>query len=148
MQPLGGAAFGRRAAEAIDPRLPVAPEPVAGTVDPALAGRLAELVAEGHAGARSFAEAEPRARALADAAGAKESESWVQAQQALSGLEAARAGSTRALAEVDSIAAARIQSGGLSAADLAAVEAAAGELRTVTDAQAQAIEAIGARLAR
>ena len=140
--------LGRRAAEAIDPRLPIASEPVAGPVDPALARRLAELVAEGQAGARSFAAAEGQARSLAEAAGAKESESWVQAQQALSGLEAARAASTRALAEIDALAATRIAGGGLAVADLAAVEAAAGELRAVTDGQSQVIDAIGARLAR
>jgi hypothetical protein len=141
--------LGRRAAESIDPRLPIPSQQTSGPVDPALAGRLAALVADGRAGARSFAEAEPQARALAEAAGAKESESWIQAQQALSGLEAARAASTRALAEVDSIAAAKLQtSGGISTADLAAVEAAASELRAMTDAQSQVIDAIGARLGR
>jgi hypothetical protein len=141
--------LGRRAGEAIDPRLPLAAEAPLGPVDPALAARLAELVAEGRDGGRKFDAAEGPARALANAAGAKESESWIAAQQSLSGLEAARAQSVRALADVDALTAARITAtGGIARADLAAVEAASGELRAMTDAQSQVIDAIGARLAR
>ncbi len=139
----------RRPAEAIDPRLPIASEPTPGPVDAALAARLSLMVAEGNAGARSFDAEVGKAEALASAAGPRESESWIVAQQALSGLEGARAASTRALADVDSIAASRIKSGtGLSPADLVAVEAASGELRRVTDRQAQIIDTIAARLAR
>jgi hypothetical protein len=139
----------RRPAEAIDPRVPLAVVAVAGPVDQALAGRLAQLVSDGRAGGQAFDAAVAEAEAAAAAAGPAQSESWIVAQQALSRLEAARAASTKALADVDSIASARIQDrGGLSVADLAAVDAASNELRAVTDRQTQVIAAIGARLAR
>lgn len=139
----------RRPAELIDPRLPLPATAPAGPVDPALAGRLGELLAQGNEGARTFDSLTNQAEALAGAAGARESESWIVAQQALSGLEGARAKSTAALSEVDAIASARIQSGaGLTPPDLAAIEAASGELRAMTDRQSATIDRIGARLSR
>ena len=137
----------QRPAELIDPRLPLSAEAPAGSVDPALASRLGQLVAEGNEGARSFDALVGQAEALAKAAGPAQSESWIVAQQALSGLEGARAKTTAALAEVDSIAAGRIQSGAaLSPADLGAVEAASNELRAIADRQSATIDRIGARL--
>ena len=139
----------RRSAQAIDPRLPIPSNPAPGPVDPALAARLSELVAQGNAGARTFDAQVGSAQALANAAGPAQSESWIQAQQAVSGLEGARAASTRALSDVDAIAAARVASGaGLTPADLAAVEAASAELSTVTDRQASIIDQLSARLGR
>ncbi len=137
----------QRPAELIDPRLPLPAEAPAGLVDAALASRLGQLVAEGNEGARSFDALVGQAEALANAAGPAQSESWIVAQQALSGLEGARAKTTAALADVDSIASGRIQSGaGLTPADLAAVEAASNELRSAADRQNATIERIGARL--
>ena len=139
----------RRPAEAIDPRLPIASEPTLGPVDAALANRLSQLVAEGQAGAQTFEAQVGPARALAEAAGPAQSEGWIIAQQALSGLEGARAGSTRALSDIDAIVATRIQSGaGLTAADRGAVEAASGELRALTDRQSSIIDQLAARLGR
>lgn len=139
--------LGRRAAESIDPRLPIASEPSAGPVDPALSAQLAALVASGNAGARTFDEKVGQAQSLAAAAGPAQSESWILAQQAVSGLEGARAATTRALADIDAIAAARIQSGtGLTFSDQGAVEAAARELRAVADRQARIIDDLGVRL--
>ena len=141
--------LGRRSAEAIDPRLPIASDPAPGPVDAALAARLSQLVAEGKAGARSFDAEVGEAQALANAAGPAQGESWIVAQQALSGLEGARAASTRALGDVDAIAAARIASGaGLTPGDLAAIEAAAAELRAATDRQTSIIDQLSARLSR
>ena len=137
----------QRPAELIDPRLPLSAEAPPGSVDPALASRLGQLVAEGNEGARSFDALVGQAEALAKAAGPAQSESWIVAQQAQSGLEAARAKTTAALAEVDSIASGRIQSGAaLSPADLGAVEAASNELRAIADRQNITIDRIGARL--
>lgn len=138
-----------RPAEAIDPRLPIGSEPTLGPVDAILAARLSQLVAEGNAGAAPFDAQVDQARTLAEAAGPAQSESWILAQQAVSGLEGARARSTRALADVDAIAATRIQSGtGLTAADRRAVEAALAALRAVTDRQTWIIDQLAARLAR
>ena len=137
----------RRPAEAIDPRLTIASEPTRGPVDAALAARLSQLVAEGNAGAATFDAQVGQAQGLAEAAGPAQSESWIVAQQALSGLEGARARSTRALSDIDAIAATRIQSGvGLTASDLGAVEAALGALRALTDRQTSIIDQLGARL--
>ena len=137
----------QRPAELIDPRLPLPAEAPAAPVDVALASRLGQLVAEGNEGARSFDALVGQAEALAKAAGPAQSESWIAAQQALSGLEGARAKTTAALADVDLIASGRIQSGaGLTPADLGAVEAASNELRGAADRQNITIDRIGARL--
>ena len=137
----------RRAAESIDPRVPVMAEVAAGPVDAALEARLAKLVADGREGARSFDAQLRQTEALAKAAGPAQSESWIVAQEALSALEGARAKTTAALADVDAIAAGRIKSGaGLAAADLAAIDAASSELRAIADRQSETIDRIAARL--
>lgn len=139
----------RRPAEAIGPRLPIASSPTLGPVDAALGAKLAQLVDEGKAGGAIFDAQVGEARAAAAAAGAAQSESWIAAQQALSGLEGARAKTTRALADVDAIAAERIQRGiGLTAADLAAVEAASGALRALADGQAAVLDQLSATIGR
>src|SRR5256885_7622388 len=73
-----------RAAEAIDPRVPVERPMNDRPVTPALASRLAELVAQARSGDTAFAPAADQAEKLAAAAGAPQSEGWVAAQQALS----------------------------------------------------------------
>ena len=88
--------------------MPIASNPTLGPVDPALAARLAELVASGESGARTFDALVGQAETLTGAAGPARSESWIVAQQAVSGLEGARAASTRALGNIDGIAAARV----------------------------------------
>ena len=137
----------RRPAEAIDPRLPIASAPTPGPVDAALAAQLAQLVAEGRAGARLFDAEVGQAQVLANAAGPAQSDSWILAQQALSGLEGARARSTKALADVDALAAARILGGaGLSFSDRTAIEAALSDLRALTDRQVTTFDRLSARL--
>jgi hypothetical protein len=137
----------RRSAEAIDPRVPIPSNPTPGPVDPAISARLAALVASGESGARAFDALVGQAETLAGAAGPARSESWVLAQQAVSGLEGARAASTRALSDIDGITSSRIASDtGLTYADLAAVEAASAELRALTDRQSAIIDRLSARL--
>src|SRR5438876_8407378 len=80
-----------RAAEAIDPRVPVERPMNERPVTPALASRLTELVAQARNGDAAFAPAADQAERLAAAAGASQSESWVAAQQALSVAATARA---------------------------------------------------------
>ena len=72
--------------------------------DPALRARIAELVALARRGERDFDAAFGAAQAAAGRAGAQGSESWIAAQEALSRLEAARAETTRALADLDRLA--------------------------------------------
>jgi hypothetical protein len=136
-----------RAAEAIDPRAPVPAGVDTRPVEPALAARLAQLVAEANGGNDAFRSAAAEAQRLAAAAGTPQSESWIAAQQALSAAVAARAPTTRALGDIDEAAAVALKArGDLSPADLAAVEAAAGEVAALDRVQAQMIEALQARL--
>jgi hypothetical protein len=136
-----------RAAEALDPRVPVEVTAPSATVDPALAARLAELLAEARAGNAAFADAAAAAERLVAAAGAPQSESWVVAEQALSVAVAAKASTTRALGDIDAISADRIAlRGWIAPADQAAVAAAAAEVAGLDRAQAARIDAMRARL--
>jgi hypothetical protein len=86
-----------RAAEAIDPRVPIPSEVQVGPADASLSAHLAALVDQAQAGDSAFQSAVGDAERLAEAAGKQQSESWVVAQQALSAAQAARAPTTRAL---------------------------------------------------
>ena len=131
----------------IDPRIPVGETPVAGVVDPGLAGRLNELVAQARIGDAAFEDAAAAAERLIAAAGARQGESWVAAQQALSAAIAARAPTTRASGDIDELAAAAIaQRGWIPPADQAAIEAAAAQVGQIERAQAARIDLMQARL--
>ena len=148
MPQAAGPSLAPRAAEAIDPRVPIPGEVVAGPVDPALAAKIAELLAEVRAGDAAFQSAVPNAEALAAAAGSAQSESWIVAQEALSGLVAARAPVTKAIADLDALAATRIAaSGGIMPGDLAAIEAATAEAGAIGQRQADLIDRLQGRLA-
>jgi hypothetical protein len=138
-----------RAAEAIDPRVPV-PEPAIGTQPSAeLVERLQALVAQAVASDDNFRALADGAERLASAAGAPPSESWIVAQQALSAAVAARGPVTRALSEIDSVGASRIQAmGGIGPADLKAINAASAEVGAIDSRQAARLDSIQARLAR
>lgn len=138
-----------RPAEAIDPRLPV-PEPAISTTPTSgLVQKLDSLVAQAVAGDRAFAPLAERARQLADAAGAKESESWIVAQQALSATIGARTPVTTAAGDIDALGAERVETlGGIGAADLKAIGAAAATVSEIDEREAAAIAAIQAKLAR
>ena len=136
-----------RGAEAIDPRLPVVSAVAPGPVDPALAARLDGLVRAARQGEDAFAAAAGEARRLAAAAGAPQTESWVVAQQAVSAAVAARAPTARALGDIDALAAAALaRQGGIAPADLKAIEEAAAEVGVIDRRQAQAVDALQARL--
>ena len=141
--------LGPRAAEAIDPRVPV-PEPVLSTVPTAgLVEKLDSLIAQANAGDQAFSPLIERARVLADAAGAKESESWVVAQQALSAAVSARLPVTSAVGDIDTLGAKRVQTlGGIGAADLKAIGAAAARVAEIDGREASAIDAVQKKLAR
>lgn len=138
-----------RPAESIDPRLPV-PEPAISTTPTAgLVQKLESLVAQAVAGDQAFTPLADRARQLADSAGPKESESWVVAQQALSIAVGARTPVTTAAGDIDALGAQRIQAlGGIGAADLKAIDAAAARVTAIDEREAAAISAIQAKLAR
>lgn len=145
----GAPSLARRAAEAIDPRVPVPGQPVQATPAAELVRQLESLVAQAVAGDRAFRDASATAGRLAQAAGASGSESWIAAQQALSVAVAARAPVTRALGDIDALGAGRIQQfGGIGAADLEAIGAAADRVQQIDKSQAAATERIQAQLLR
>ena len=136
-----------RAAEGIDPRAPVVRPMNDRPADPALAGRLAELVAQARKGDAAFQPAAAEADRLSAAAGAPQSESWISAQQALSAAVAARGPVVAAAGDIDALGANKLQiNGGLSPADLSAIGQAGAEVGAIDDREAAAIKAIQSRL--
>lgn len=138
-----------RAAEAIDPRVPIPSEAPIGPADANLTAHLAALIDQAQAGDAAFSDAAAHAERLAAAAaGSSQSESWVVAQQALSAAQAARGPTTRALGDIDSLAASALeQRGGIPAGNLAAIQAAAARVAEIARRQADRLDAIEARLA-
>ena len=136
-----------RAAEAIDPRVPVDRPINDRPVTPALAARLAELLAQAHSGDATFEPAAAEAERLAASAGAAQSESWTVAEQALSAAIDARGATASALGDVDAIAATALQTqGGIAPNDLSAIQNAAAEIAALDQRQASRIKALQQRL--
>ncbi len=147
-QQSGEPSLAPRAAEAIDPRVPIPSEVIAGPADPALAARIAQLLTEVRSGDSAFQAVAVEAERLAAAAGPAQSESWIEAQQAVSALVAARAPVSKATADLDELAAARLAaSGGMLPGDLAAIEAAMREAGAVAEREAAMIDRLQAQLA-
>ena len=136
-----------RAAEAIDPRVPVERPINDRPVTPALAARLAELVAQARGGEAAFEPAMAEAERLAASAGAPQSEGWTVAQQALSAAIEARGPTASALGDVDALGANALQTqGGIAPNDLAAIQGAAAEVGAIDSRQAARIKALQVRL--
>jgi hypothetical protein len=136
-----------RAGEAIDPRVPIPNEVIVGPADANLSAHLAALVDQAQAGDSVFQGASAEAERLAQSAGASQSESWVVAQQALSVAQSARAPTTRALGDIDGLAATALErQGGLPPGNLAAIRTAASTVSAIDNRQAARIEAIEDRL--
>ena len=136
-----------RAAESIDPRLPVNRPMNGRPVTPTLASQLSQLVAQARDGEAAFSSKAAEAERLAAAAGAPQSEGWIAAQEALSAAVAA-AGPTRiAMADIDALGANALQTnGGMSPNDLAAIKGAGAEVGAIDQRQADRIKAIQRRL--
>jgi hypothetical protein len=136
-----------RAGEAVDPRVPVVRPMNDRPVTPALARRLASLVAQARSGDATFQPAADEAQRLANAAGARESESWIAAQVALTAAIAARGPTGTALGDLDTLGASTLQAqGGLAPNDLAAIKSAGAEVAAIDERQAARIKAIQDRL--
>lgn len=132
-----------RAAESIDPRVPIPNEIVIGPADPSLSAHLAALIDQAQAGDAAFRDFIEEAERLAAAAGQPQSESWVLAQQAVSAAQAARAPTTRAMGDIDALAANAIETaGGIPAFNLAAIERAAQTVSAIDRNQSERIDAI------
>jgi hypothetical protein len=112
--------------------------------DAALRTRIAALAAEARAGERAFdADLQAAERATAHV-GARESDSWVEAQQAISRLQASRGRTDDAAAALHQL---RLARGGqpTSAADLAALDAAIEDVGAIVERQQQQFDRISRR---
>jgi len=136
-----------RAAEAIDPRLPVVRPMNDRPVDPALAAKLAALVSQAHDGDAAFQPIAANADRVTQNAGAPQSEGWIAAQEAVSAAIAARGPTARALGDIDAIGAVALQTNrGIAPNDLAAIQSAAAEVGALDRRQAERIKALQQRL--
>ena len=124
-------------------RIYAAGDPLQTTPDapsrPALAGQVSDLVAAANDGDAAFERALAAARPLAARAGARGSESWIAAQQAISRVEAARVATTRALGDLDQFAHTQAQQGPLSTADYQRLTGALARLQGLADRQQDAV---------
>lgn len=138
-----------RAAESIDPRVPVPDVVPTGTVNAALAQQLQTLVETARAGTSAFNAQESEATRLAAAAGPMASESWIAAQQALSRLVERHGITTRAAGDIDALAGSRLEGQHwIRPADREAIAAAAAEVGSINEAQSNAIQRLTSQLAR
>ena len=136
-----------RAAEAIDPRVPVVKPINDRPVAAALASRLSALVDAARSGDAAFDGPAGEAERLAAGAGAPQSESWIAAQEALTAAVAARKPTANALGDIDEIAATALQTQrGIAPNDLAAIQRAAAEVAALDARQAGRIDAVQRRL--
>ena len=136
-----------RAAEAIDPRVPVERPMNPRPVDPALAATLERLIGEARAGDSAFAPLMDSAERLAAEAGAPRTESWIAAQEALTAAIAARRATAGALADVDALGGDKLETlGGMAPADFSAVQAAADQVGAIATRQQDRILAVQNRL--
>jgi hypothetical protein len=132
-----------RAAEAIDPRVPVERPINDRPVKAALAAQLAQLVGEAQAGDAAFDPMATQAERLASSAGAPQSESWIAAQVALSAAVAARRPTVTALSDIDALGAMALQTQqGIAPNDLEAIQRASAQVAALDERQAQRIAAI------
>jgi hypothetical protein len=138
-----------RAAEAIDPRLPIADIAPTGSVDPSLAARLQAILSTARAGVPAFEARAAEASRLAAEAGPIASESWVAAEQILSRLVEQYGVTTRAMADIDALASDRLnRQHWIQPADREAIAVAAAELAAIGDPQAATIARLKNQLAR
>lgn len=138
-----------RPAENIDPRVPVPNDIPSAVADAGLSTQLAALVASARSGVAEYERRASETRSLADRAGPMASESWVSAQQSLSRLVEQQGVIARAAADVDKIAADRLQGNGwLSPADQAQIRAAQEAISEIAAPQLAEIDRLRDQLAR
>ena len=136
-----------RAAETIDPRLPVSRPMNDRPVSAALASRLAALVDQARSGNAAFESAVVEAERLSVSAGPPQSEGWIAAEEALTAAIAARRPTATALAEIDDLAGSALETQrGIAPNDLAAIQRAAAEAGALDERQAARVAAIQKRL--
>jgi hypothetical protein len=116
--------------------------------DPAVAAQTNALLAEARRGQGDFETASSAAEKMVRAAGSAGSDSWVEAQQAVSRLEAVRTRTATALGDLDAFVLERAQATPpLSAADFARIEAVIAEVQAIAARQQERIAALQSSLA-
>ena len=111
-----------------------------------LGTNLQRLIERARRGQREFAELLPSARRSAARAGRSGSEPWIEAQQLVSRLEAARSPTVDALAELEALGIQRSEDGATSPLDRERVLAAVQEIRTLAEGQRAELERLNAQL--
>lgn len=112
-------------------------------VDPALRGRANGLLAQAREGDRAFEAAYAQALPLVRGAGAAGSDSWLQAQEAISRVESARIAATTALADLDRLVA-ESSDDPVNDALWAEIEQARGQSQAVIEDQSRRLDAMKA----
>jgi len=136
-----------RAAEGIDPRVPVVRPVNNRPAKPALTAQLAAVVEQATTGDAAFETAAAEAERLSASAGAPQSEGWIAAQEALTAAIAARNDTAMALGDVDAIASNALRTqGGIAPNDFAAIKRAQAKVGSLDQQQAERIHAIQKRL--
>lgn len=136
-----------RAAEAIDPRVPVIRPMNERPAGSDLMARLSSLVDQAQAGNAAFDGPAGEAERLAAKAGTPQSEGWIAAQEALTAAIAARKATATALGDIDEIAATALQNQrGIAPNDLAAIQHAAAFVGALDQRQAERVRAVQRQL--
>ena len=145
LAPVAAPSLMPRAVERQPIDLPSASGEAGAALDPALAGRLAPLVAAAEAGDRAFVTLRGQVETAAGraAGSAQESEAWTTAQQLLSALETSRDPVRDAALQVEAV---RQEPANASAENRAAVEAAATRIEALENAERDAVTMLSRRL--
>lgn len=136
-----------RAAEAIDPRVPVTRPMNNRPAGTNLIARLSSLVDQAQAGEAAFDGPAREAERLAARAQTPRSEGWIAAQEALTAAIAARKATATAMGDIDEIAASALQNQrGIAPNDLAAIQHAATLVSALDQRQAERVRVVQRQL--
>jgi hypothetical protein len=126
---------------------PTPPPQVPAPADPALGAQLGRLFGEAREGDAKFKAAVPATQRAIRSAGKAGSDSWVEAQQALSRLETARTQTTVSAADLNTLLRSKMEAPTPPAqADIDAINAALEQVRALSDAQDQVLGRLSAAL--
>lgn len=131
-------------------RGPPPPPPPAPPARPDIVARAAALLGDARSGQSAFAAELGRVRPVVARAGAAESETWITAQEALSGLDTSRAATVTALAELDALTLSGVGADGLRFGDndFVMLRATAGAVYDLAQAQGREVAALAGSLAQ
>jgi hypothetical protein len=126
---------------------PAQPPVVPAAADPALEAQVNRLLGEARAGDTRFQATIPATERAVRSAGKAGSDSWIDAQQALSRLETARTETAVSGSDLSALLRARMEANPPAAqADIAALNAAIEQVRALSEAQDQVLDHLAAAL--